>query len=163
MRASNVDGHVGCVIRQCKSFDVAVPRAKARAADLREALVAKPHILVYWCGPGQDEIALYDLAVSEALRLEASLYPRRDACDLSLDGHAIGIDVKSHASPYLLAEILNHDLGGLEGFESKIVAINDQAISRFPEYLDILRRECARSDVKFVSVNALRRDLRARA
>jgi hypothetical protein len=162
MKTSNVIDHVGCVIRQCKSFDVAVPRSRVRPLDLSDALVAKPHILVYWCGPGLDEIALFDYATSEPLRLDALLFPKCDACDISLDADTTGIDVKSHANPFLLAEILNHDLGSLERYDGKIIAINDQAVSRFPDYLEILRREFSRPDVKILSVSGLRRELRAR-
>ena len=80
-----------------------------------------------------------------------------------LDGDVVGIDVKSHANPFLLAETLNRSLGGLELFSKRYIAINDQAVSRFPDYLDILRRECSRLDVEFTSVSALRRKLKARA
>lgn len=163
MLASTVDAHVSCTMRQCKAFESPIERASARPVPVQDALVAKPHILVYWCGPGQDEIALYDTATAAPPGLEAALYPGRDRCDLSLDADGIGIDVKSHANPFLLAASLNRSVGGLELYSTKVIAINDQAISRFPEYLEILRRECNRSDVEFKSVGALRRELRARA
>lgn len=106
---------------------------------------------------------MYDTASADPPGLEVALYPGRDRCDLSLDADGTGIDVKSHANPFLLAASLNRGLGGLELYSTKVIAINDQAISRFPEYLEILRRECDRSDVEFKSVGALRRELRARA
>ena len=161
MGGSVVDNHVACTVRQCKGFDVPLPRSSAREASAQENLVAKSHILVYWCGPGQDEIALFDTAVAVPPGLSASLYPARDRCDLALDAEAVGIDVKSHANPFVLAEALNRGLGGLELFSTKIIAINDQALSRFPDYLNVLRREFDRSDVEIVSVAALRRKLKA--
>lgn len=161
MGTSVVAGHVSCMVRQCKAFDVAVLHESARQITAQDSLVAKPHILVYWCGPGLDEVTLYDTAIADPERLVASLYPGRDKCDISLDNDAVGIDVKSHANPFVLAAALNRSLGGLELFLKKYVAINDQAISRFPDYLEILRRECDRRDVEFMSVSALRRKLRA--
>lgn len=161
MSASTVEGHVSCPVRQCKAFESPVQRASARSASTEDSLVAKAHIQVYWCGPGQDEIALYDAAIADPPALRAALYPGRDKCDISLDGDVVGVDVKSHANPFLLAETLNRGLGGLELFDKKYIAINDQALSRFPEYLEILRRECSRQDVEFTSVGALRRKLKA--
>lgn len=161
MTASTVDGHVICPVRQCKAYDSPVQRGAARASSIEDSLVAKAHIQVYWCGPGQDEIALYDAAIADPPALRATLYPGRDKCDISLDGEVVGIDVKSHANPFLLAETLSRSMGGLELFEKKYIAINDQALSRFPQYLEILRRECGRPDVEFTSVSALRRKLKA--
>lgn len=161
MVTSAVEGHISCPVRQCKTYDSAVPRTSARAASTEDSLVAKAHVQMYWCGPGQDEIALYDAAVSDPPGLSVMLYPGRDKCDISLDGDVVGIDVKSHANPILLAETLNRRLGGLELFDKKYIAINDQAISRFPDYLEILHRECSRRDVEFISVSALRRKLKA--
>ncbi len=161
MVASVIDRHVACATRQCKVFDTPIPRVSAHEAPGRESLVARPPILVYWCAPGLDEIALYDTAISVPPGLSAALYPARDKCDLSLDSDAVGIDVKSHANPFVLAESLNRGLGGLELFPSKIIAVNDQALSRFPDYLDILRREFSRPDIEITSVAALRRKLKA--
>jgi hypothetical protein len=160
MSTSVVEDHISCPVRQCKAYDSPVRRDSTRAFGTQDCLVAKSHIRIYWCGPGQDEISIYDSAIAE--RLSAALYPGRDKCDVSLDDDVVGIDVKSHANPFLLADTLNRSLGGLELFAKKIVAINDQALSRFPEYLDILRRECRRRDVEFLSVNTLRRRLKAR-
>lgn len=161
MVASVVNSHVSCPVRQCKAFDAPVHHASARQIAVKESFVAKAHVLVYWCGPGIDEIELFDTATADPPGLNATLYPVRDKCDISLDNDAVGIDVKSHANPFLLAEILNRSLGGLELFAKKYVAINDQALSRFPDYLDILRRECGRRDVEFLSVSALRKKLKA--
>ncbi|BCL95557.1 hypothetical protein MAFF211491_00090 [Ralstonia solanacearum] len=158
---SVVEGHISCPVRQCKAFDSPVRYEHARQASIRESLIAKAQILVYWCGPGQDEIALYDAAIADPPALSATLYPARDKCDIGLDNDTVGIDVKSHANPFLLAETLNRGLGGLELFSKKYIAINDQALSRFPDYLEILRRECNRKDIEFISVGALRRKLKA--
>jgi hypothetical protein len=160
---STVDAHVSCTVRQCKAFESPVPRELAREITPQDTLIVKPYILVYWCGPGQDEIALYDTAITDPPGLDAVLYPGRDRCDLSLDAESTGIDIKSHANPFVLANALNRGLGGLELYTKKVIAINDQSLSRFPDYLEILRRECNRRDVEFTSVSALRRDLRAKA
>lgn len=163
LAASVIDDHVSCQIRQCKAYESPIKRASAHAMPAADSLVAKAHIQLYWCGPGQDELALFDVAVNEPHPLRATLYPERDRCDISLDGDVVGIDVKSHANPFLLAETLNRELGGLELFAKRYIAINDQAVSRFPGYLDILRRECKYTDVEFTSVAALRRKLKVRA
>ncbi|WP_151072992.1 hypothetical protein [Cupriavidus oxalaticus] len=163
MANSVINGHACCAVRQCGAFDVPVLCRSARQVPVQDVLIAKSHILVYWCGPGQDEIALYDTATANPPGLVATLYPGRDKCDVSLDNETIGIDVKSHASPFLLADTLNRNVGGLELFPKKYIAINDQALSRFPGYLDILRRECNRTDIEFIAVSALRRKLRTRS
>ncbi len=153
--------HAACQIRQCKAYDSPVKRTSARQAPSKDSLVAKPHLLVYWCGPGQDETSLFDTALSVTPDGSVMLYPHKDKCDISVDNDTVGIDVKSHANPFLLAETLNRGLGGLELYKKRFIAINDQALSRFPEYLEILRRECNRDDVEFTSVTALRRKLKA--
>ncbi len=163
MVASVINNHVACAMRQCKGFDAPTTRVSATQASARESLVAKAHILVYWCAPGQDEIALFDTAVAVPPGLSATLYPARDKCDLGLDGDTVGIDVKSHANPFVLAESLIRGMGGLELFPTKIIAINDQALSRFPDYLNILRREFRRADVEITSVATLKRKLKASA
>lgn len=158
---SVIDEHISCTTRPCREFERPLRPGAAPALNTHDSLIAKPHILMYWCGPGQDEILLYDTAVAEPARLSATLYPGRDRCDISLDGDTIGIDVKSHANPYVLADALNRDLGGLKLFARKFIAINDQALSRFPEYLEILRREYNRRDVEFIAVRALTHKLKA--
>jgi hypothetical protein len=158
MAASTIVGHLGCTVRQCGSFDAPVPVGDVRQA-ITGLVVAKPHVRMYWCGPGLDEIALHDVA--SAAGVETILYPWRDKADLGLEDGQVGIDVKSHANPFLLAAMLNADIGGLSLFSRKIVAINDQSISRFASYLDIVRRECERTDVEIMSVAALNRELRA--
>lgn len=160
MVASVVRGHVCCPVRQCRAYDSPVQHSLAQAVAGQESLVAKAHIQVYWCGPGQDEIALYDTAIADPPGLRATLYPGRDRCDVSVDGDLVGIDVKSHANPFLLAETLNRNIGGLELFPRKYIAINDQTLTRFPDYLEILRRECSRTDLEFTSVSALHRKLK---
>lgn len=158
MAASTISGHVACTVRQCLSFDAPVP-----AGDVRHVtaglVVAKPHVQMYWCGPGLDEVALHDAA--SAAGVETVLYPWRDKCDLGMDNDRVGIDVKSHANPFLLASMLNADIGGLSLFGRRIIAVNDQSISRFANYLEIARRECERSDIEITSVAALKRELRA--
>lgn len=160
MAASTLEGHAACVARQCKAYDV--PVMIQRRTWSPDTVVAKPHILMYWCAPGIDEIALYDAARSHKLS-DVVLYPGRDVVDLAVEGTAIGIDVKSHASPLLLAQALSSGTSGLDLFTKKIIAVNDQSIARFDGYLDVLRRECERSDIEFMSVSVLRRQLRPAA
>lgn len=157
MALSTLAGHVACVVRQCKAYDVPVPMQRRPWAA--ETVIAKPHILMYWCAPGIDEIELYDAARRQKIS-DIQLYPERDTVDLAIDGTQIGVDVKSHASPLLLARALSDDKIGLNLFSKKIVAINDQSIARFSGYLDVLRRECSRTDIEFMSVSAVRRLLR---
>lgn len=145
--------HVACRIPQCEAFDrpVAVTPIK-RPHDL--VRIAKAHILSYWVAPGIDELAIFRKA--QASGLHPVIYPDRDACDIALDGGNTGIDVKSNASPFLLAETLTRSLHGLEYYDVRIVAINDQCAARVPGYLDLLRREYrGKSKVEFMSVSAL--------
>lgn len=158
MVASTIGGHVCCAVRQCRSFDLPIPAGEVRIAS-SGLVVAKPHVRMYWCGPGLDEIALHDAAA--AAGVQTVLYPWRDKCDLGVDEDRVGVDVKSHANPFLLAAILNADIGGLSLFSRKIIAVNDQAISRFANYLEIARRECVRENLEITSVATLKRELRA--
>ncbi|AUH52534.1 hypothetical protein CXB49_17905 [Chromobacterium sp. ATCC 53434] len=151
--------HVACRIPQCREFDRPIPFGVVKPVhdDLR---IAKPHILAYWVAPGIDELAIFHKA--EACGLHPAIYPDRDACDIALDGGSTGIDAKSNASPFLLAETLTRSLHGLEYYDERIIAVNDQCAARVPGYLDLLRREYrGRSQVSFMLVSSLLDQLEA--
>jgi hypothetical protein len=72
----------------------------------------------------------------------------------------MGVDVKSYASPFILADRLNRSTQGLSIYRRQIVAINDQAIARFSGYLDVLRRQyTGNSPLEFMSVRELMKTL----
>jgi len=153
---SNLDGYLCCPNKLCKKYDCPRGPDEVQHLTIGDALIARPHILLYWCGPGVDEVEIYDAAIG----LESQLYPARDSCDVSAYSHSLGIDVKSHSNPFILADALSLDIGRLDLYQRKIVAVNDQAISRFPDYLSLLKQECRRKDLEFYSVSALIKKLR---
>jgi hypothetical protein len=158
MGRARLQGHVSCKTRQCAAYDEPLPMGSSVCERDEATLVAKPHILAYWIGPAIDELALFQVAQSAGL--SPVLYPDRDSCDLSLDGGSTGIDVKSHANPYLLAEALSRSLHGLAMYEKRVVAVNDQSIARFDGYLEVLRREYKGPlAVDFVAVASLMQQL----
>jgi hypothetical protein len=146
-----------CSISQCARFDRPVESVAFEFND--ETLVAKTHILLYWIAPGLDEAAVYRRALQ--LGLTARAYPGRDACDVSLDGDTVGIDIKSYASPYVLASALNRSVGGnLAFYSTRIVAINDQVLVRSHGYLDAVRRYYRGAlPLRFMSVRELTKSL----
>lgn len=158
LRRARVDrAKLACTLPQCAAFEKPVDTLEHRWGS--DTLVALPHILVYWVGPAIDECLVYRTAVEEGH--EPRIYPGRDACDVSLDGNTTGIDIKSYASPFLLATRLTKSIQGLAIFQKRIVAVNDQAISRFQGYLDILRREYRGPQViQFISVSQLLKTLK---
>ncbi|MGO0792306.1 restriction endonuclease-related protein [Herbaspirillum seropedicae] len=157
MRRASGDKHLlACRTPQCKSYDRPLETLPRQFGD--NTLIAKPAILTYWIGPGLDELTLYRAATAN--EYEVRLYPAKDACDLSLDGRNIGIDVKSYASPFILADRLNRSAQGLAIYSRRIVAINDQAISRFSGYLEVLRRQYTGDlTLEFISVRELLKTL----
>ena len=153
MARARLEKHVACRVSQCSEFDrpISAGVIKLLHDNLR---IAKPHILTYWVAPGIDEIAIFKKAY--ACGLNPIIYPDRDACDVSLDGGNTGIDVKSASSPFLLAEMLTRSLHGLEYYDERIIAVNDQCVARFPGYLDLLQREYrGKSKVRFMLVSSL--------
>lgn len=145
--------HVACRTTQCEQFDR--PVATGEVEPVHEELrIAKPHVLAYWIAPGVDELAIYRKALE--CGLSPTIYPDRDSCDIALDGGRTGIDVKSNASPFLLAESLSRSLHGLALYDLRIVAINNQCAARVPGYLDVLRREYrGKTEVEFMLVGTL--------
>lgn len=151
-RSQGVSSLFACTIPQCARFDVPVDSVAHDVGP--ETLIARAHILLYWVGPGLDESAIYRRA--QKLGLAPRAYPGRDACDISLDGDTVGVDVKSYSNPYVLAAKLNTSLGGLALYPTRIVAINDKVLVRFHGYLDILRnRYNGPLPVRFMPVREL--------
>lgn len=140
MRPGHVSGTAACALPQCLAFEKMVEPAKAAVRRTPTTRIARPHILMYWIAPAIDELAIARKAAK--LGIEHAVYPMFDACDVSLEaGNLVGIDVKSYASPFVLAHALNRGIGGLSLYSKKIIAINDRSLARFPRYLDILQRE----------------------
>ena len=138
MKRSHLAHHAGCRLTSCQQYDR--PKAlKPSKIVHNTTLVAKQHLMLYWVAPGLDEIRIFKRA--EELKLNPTLYPSLDSCDVELDNGRIGIDAKSSASPFLLAERLSRNLGGLASYSKRIVAINDRCAARVPDYMRLLRRE----------------------
>lgn len=157
MRRAGGDRHfLACRVPQCQSYDR--PLETLPRPFNSDTLVAKGAILTYWIGPGLDELTLHKVAESNDHQVR--MYPAKDACDLSIDGKDMGVDVKSYASPFILADRLNRSTQGLAIYRRQIVAINDQAIARFSGYLDVLRRQyTGDSPLEFMSVRELMKTL----
>lgn len=154
-----VDDSLGaCTIKQCAKYGKHVSlTAGVHPAD--DAVVLSPHLLSFWFGPSIDELEVFDLALT--LDYEASLYPESDACDVSIDGYDIGIDIKSYASPYLLAHALNRSIGRLTRYNIKIIAISDESISRHKDYLQVVKKQYKNNDaLDFRSVSSLKKWLK---
>ncbi|GAB3464448.1 hypothetical protein GCM10027321_28320 [Massilia terrae] len=155
-RSPSVESLVACTIVQCSRFDKPVESIAHPTGP--ETLIARPHVLLYWVAPGLDEVALYRKA--QKFGLSPRPYPDRDACDISLDGGAVGVDVKSYANPFVLAAALTANVGGLASYPTRIIAINDQALARFHGYLDIVRqRYSGPLPLRFMSVHELMKSL----
>lgn len=147
-RSRSSSEHLNCRTPQCAAFDK--PLEALPLHPNADMLIAKPHILVYWIGPGLDELTLYQAALKNGL--EPKMYPSRDACDLSFSNDEVGVDVKSYASPYVLVDRLNKG-HGLAPYGRRIVAINEQVIARSFGYLEVLRRRYSGSvTLEFMSV-----------
>lgn len=124
-----------CRIKQCQQYtnEQSLVASPELADDM---LVLTPHIQLYWFGPSIDELTIYNHAILHDLNAE--LFPNSDECDVSINGLDIGIDVKSHTSPILLARSLNASIGGLKKYDEKIIAINDNSVVLEPNYIDLM-------------------------
>lgn len=140
-----------CRLSQCR-LEHPHP-ALGREVDAPSAWrTATPSILQYWVGPGLDEVRIYD-SLKSAGR-EAVLYPQSDAADVGLDGLQVGIDVKTYASPVLLAHKLSRSIGQLGLFRRKIIAVPDRRLSLNSHYLDHLRETYrGAADLEFATVS----------
>ncbi len=125
-----------CRIRQCR---LAHPRAAwgAEITSPAEWQWATGAVLAYWVGPGLDEIRIHD-ALRRAGR-DSVLYPLADAADVGVDGTAVGIDVKSYASPIVLGAKLSKSIGRLGQFTRQILAVPDDKLGLNARYLEQLR------------------------
>lgn len=125
-----------CPLRDCHSrYEPKVSEKLDINND--ELLIAKPQILTYWTNPAIDELAIFNCAKEKGLNVE--LYPESDACDISIDGRAMGIDAKSYSSPVNLALRLNRRIGGLIYYRRRIIAVSDRLIENEPDYISILQ------------------------
>ncbi len=135
-----------CVLRQCREKGPAGAPAQEPYVD-GEWLLAVDPIQVYWVGPGLDELELFDAAVQAGR--DAELYPRSDACDVGVDGLALGIDAKSYTSPFALGSRLRRKgVGGLMSYQRRILAIGDELLQATPNYLGRVRAAMGSSLIK---------------
>lgn len=151
---------VRCPTPTCIAFDAPVPLEAAHRCTAADALVAKPHLLQYWCGPGIDELALFDAALQRSTVLQPQLYPGQDLCDVGLQGRRVGIDAKAHSNPHGLAMSLNRNLGGLHCFEHRWLVINERTRKRYPHYMAILLRECRHPGLEILTMRQALKRLR---
>ncbi|QTA84433.1 hypothetical protein [Desulfonema magnum] len=146
-----------CVVSNCRKKGIF--HKTDELSDSQDMKLLKNQLLTYWVGPGLDEIKIYDAA--KAAGRNAALYPSSDACDISLDGFAVGIDAKSYTSAMLLIKRLNNSIGRLIEYDRKIIAVSDELDDRFGNYMATLRSEKkdAANDLEFITVGALIRSI----
>ena len=125
-----------CRIRQCRLAHPA-PLRGAGIANPAEWQLATSAALAFWVGPGLDEIRVHD-ALKAAGRVVV-LYPMADAADVGVDGQDIGVDVKTYASPVVLASRLTRSIGRLAQFRRRILAVPDDKLRLNSRYLQQLR------------------------
>lgn len=149
---SQVKDFIGqCTIRQCGRYHQQTDLSNGIAPP-DDGLLLQPYLQAFWFGPAIDELAIFDLVIDHGF--EASLYPASDSCDVAIDGNDIGIDIKSFASPYLLAQSLNQSVGGLIEYQRKVIGISDTSINNHTHYLDILESNYSGKDLlEFKSVS----------
>lgn len=124
-----------CQVRQCGlEGDAVVGPAVDHPALHRLANAA---LLAFWVGPGLDEIRLHDALLASGR--DSVLYPMSDAADVGVDGLAIGLDVKSYASPLILGARLTRGIGRLAMFGRRVIVVPDYKLRLNPRYLDDLQ------------------------
>lgn len=127
-RCAHCNGLLGedgwCILAGCRDD---FPHAReGLAVRVDQAYVARPEVLKYWVDPAREELRLYDaLRAVSAVAPHVHLYPHSDRCDVSID-EDVGIDVKDYRDPVRLAQRLNHHLGGLGYYPTRILAIADR-------------------------------------
>jgi hypothetical protein len=148
-----------CVVSNCRKKGI-FPKTD-EVSDSQNMKLLNKQLLTYWVGPGLDEIRIYDAAKSRGRN--AVLYHSSDACDISLDGFAVGIDVKSYTSAMLLIKRLNKSIGRLIEYDRKIIAISDELDDRFGNYMATLRSEKkdVADDLEFITVGSLIRSIQS--
>jgi hypothetical protein len=93
----------------------------------------RPVIKQYWYKPGQEELSTYrQLCTELPEEVLVTLYPKQDACDISVNvgDISIGIDLKAWQDPYSLAKHINMKIGGLGQYMHKVLAIDSSVYSK---------------------------------
>jgi len=130
-----------CCVEPCQKTNP--PSVGARLDHRKDKLfVAVPAVMTFWVTPAFDEIRIHDTA--KRLKYGAELYPEEDACDIGINGREIGVDAKNYASPVCLARKLNHSIGGLRRYETRIIAVPDYRVKARPDYIEVVRKELLR-------------------
>lgn len=122
------------------------------AVPLDQARIVHSELMGYWCDPAQEELRVFR-ELSRVYGDRAELYPRLDACDISVG--PIGIDVKDHRDPVKLAHKLNEGIGGLALYSQKYLAVATRRAvdsSYIPQLEDALS-PALRSSLKVLSVD----------
>jgi hypothetical protein len=142
-----------CVVSHCRRKGVFPKTNETLLAD--EMKLLNSQLLTYWVGPGLDEIEIYDAA--QKLGRNVKLYPDSDACDVALDGLAVGIDAKSYISALMLIKRLNTSIGKLANYDRKIIAISDELEDEAGTYMATLtfQKSGAAKNLEFMTVSAL--------
>jgi hypothetical protein len=144
-----------CQVRQCILEGDTVVGGIINQPSLYR--LANAALLAFWVGPGLDEIRLHDVLLGYGRN--STLYPFSDAADVGLDGLDVGLDVKSYASPMVLAARLSRGIGGLAMFSRRIIVIPDYKLRLNPRYIDDLRASYVGSDaLEFSSVSEAARE-----
>lgn len=125
-----------CAILQCRLANP-TPRRGEDIDDPAAWRLGTRAVLAYWVGPGLAEIEIHDALATAGRNVE--LYPESDAADVGVDGMAIGIDVKTYASPLVLGARLTRDIGRFVSFTRRILAVPDDRLRTNPRYLEQLR------------------------
>lgn len=125
-----------CSLLQCRMKRG--PRAGITLRAEQGLLRVRHSFVMFWVGPGLDELAIYDAA--RAKGLEATLYPDFDACDvlIPLPRGLCAVDVKSYRSPHALASRLNRGIGRLAAYPRRVLAIGDELVAGNPLYIRLL-------------------------
>lgn len=148
-----------CRLRSCRMRQGPLPGFRTIEEPDGWHLVT-PELLIYWVSPGIDEIAIYD-ALREAGR-NVELYPRLDEVDISVDGFAVGIDVKDWSCPVSLG---NHMPKLLESelalYDRKIIAVPDARCQLDPDYLKTVKRIYPGHEMELMTTSQAIRRLRS--
>ncbi|MDJ0388291.1 hypothetical protein QMO56_09210 [Roseomonas sp. E05] len=156
-RDTSLHPHGRCRIRQCQQANPAAEPGPA-VGDPEEWLAVVPSAAIFWVGPGLDEIRIHD-ALKAAGRASV-LYPMMDAADVGVDGTAVGIDVKSYASPLLLASKLTRGVGRLSMFRRRILAVPDGKLALNRNYLhQLVAQYQGETPLEFMTVSSAIRAL----
>lgn len=140
------NGGLVCRISACAEATVKTKqKGNAPLATLRRV---KLGISQYWVEPGIDELALFKQLTR--MKLPAVLYPEMDRTDIAVG--QVGIDLKAHKSPTLLASKLRQSLGGLAYYPVKVIAVPDRLLLKHHNYLSRLESALGNPAVRCLSV-----------